>query len=263
MKDYYQILGVERGANDEEIKRAYRRLASQHHPDKGGDKAQFQEVQEAYATLSDPQRRSQYDNPMRGAHFGMGGMPGGFNIDEIFNMFGVNMRQQRSSPRISLWIGLEDVARGGPKMISLQVGDRVSNVQIDVPPGINDGDTIRYPKLSPDGQDLIITYRIKPHPVWQREGRNITMEQQVDLWDLILGCEITVTDLTNSTLVINVPAGTQPGSLLRARGRGLPPSSIPGHSGGPLGDLFVRVQTRIPDRISEDLMAAIRSERGH
>lgn len=262
MKDYYQILGVDRGASDDDIKQAYRRLASAHHPDKGGDTAKFQEIQEAYATLGDAQRRASYDNPMHRSHMHMGGMPGGFNIDEIFNMFGVNVRQQRANPRITLWINLEDAAAGGPKMISLQLGDRVSNVEIHVPPGINDNDTIRYPRLSPDGQDLIVTYKIKPHATWQRDGRNIITERQIDLWDLLLGCEISVTDLGGSTLMINVPAGTQPGNLLRARGRGLPPSAVPGHNGGPPGDLLVRVQVRMPNTISEDMQSAIRRERG-
>lgn len=263
MKDYYGILGVTKGASDDEIKRAFRRMASQHHPDKGGDTGRFQEIQEAYSILGDARRRAEYDNPVQRAHMNMGGMPGGFNIDEIFNMFGVNVRQQRANPRITLWINLEDCAIGGPKMISLQVGDRVNNVEIHIPPGIADGDTVRYPRLSPDGQDLIVTYRVKPHQTWHREGRNIITERSIDLWDLLLGCEISITDLSGVTLMINVPAGTQPGSLLRARGRGLPPSAIPGHNGGPPGDLLVRVQVRLPEDVSQELITAIRRERGH
>ena len=102
MKDYYSTLGVARTATDDEIKRAYRKLASQHHPDKGGDKAQFQAVQEAYSVLSDAQRRQEYDNPRSQAHFAAGP---GFNFDDIFGMFGVNMRQhQARSPRLNIWM---------------------------------------------------------------------------------------------------------------------------------------------------------------
>ena len=260
MKDYYQILGVLRNASDEDIKKAFRRQAMQHHPDRGGDQNRFQEINEAYAVLSDPERRAEYDNPRARVH--MGPMGGSFNMDEIFNMFGVNMRQRQSSARIALWVTLEDVARGGPRVIALQVGNSVSNAEIQIPMGVNDGDTIRYPRLSPDGNDLVVTYRVKPDPRWQRDGRNITTERAVDLWDLILGCEIPIMDLLGSTLMLTVPARTQPGSTLRLRGRGLPPSSIPGQAGGPAGDLFVRVQARIPTDISAELLAAIRQEKG-
>ena len=263
MKDYYQILGVPRNASEDDIKRAFRKQAMQHHPDRGGDQNRFQEINEAYATLSDPQKRAEYDNPRPqfGPGFG-GGMPGGFNMDEIFNMFGVNMRQRQGSARIGLWITLEDVARGGPRAIALQVGNAVSNVEVDVPVGVNDGDTIRYPGLSPDGHDLVITYRVKPDPRWQRDGRNIITERQVDLWDMVLGCEIPITDLTGATLMLSVPARTQPGSTLRLRGRGIPASTMPGRGGGPAGDLFVKVQARLPNTISTDLLDAIKRERG-
>ena len=232
----------------------------QHHPDRGGDQNRFQEINEAYAVLSDPQRRAEYDNPR--AHVHMGPMPGGFNMDDIFSMFGVNMRQRQSSARISLWITLEDVARGGPRVIALQAGNSVSNAEIEIPRGVNDGDTIRYPRLSPDGNDLVITYRVKPDPRWQRDGRNITTERPVELWDLIIGCELPVTDLLGSTLMLTIPPRTQPGSTLRLRGRGLPPTTIPGNAGGPPGDLYVRVQARIPTTISPELLAAIQREKG-
>lgn len=258
MKDYYQILNVARSASADEIKRAYRRLASQHHPDKGGDKERFQQIQEAYAVLGDDIKRREYDNPRSQFQ----GMPGGFNMDEIFNMFGVNMRQRQGAARISLWVTLEDVARGGPRVIALQSGNSVNNAEIEIPVGINDGDTIRYPRLSPDGNDLVITYRVKPDPRWQREGRNIITEQVVEIWDLILGCEIPVTDLLGASLMLTVPPRTQPGSMLRLRGRGLPPSMIPGQAGGPAGDLFVKVQARIPTDVSAELLAVIRREKG-
>ena len=258
MKDYYQILGIARSASADEIKRAYRRLASQHHPDKGGNKERFQEIQEAYAVLGDDSKKQEYDNPRSQFR----GMPGGFNMDEIFNMFGVNMRQRQGAARIALWVTLEDVARGGPRVIALQTGNSISNAEIEIPVGINDGDTIRYPRLSPDGHDLVITYRVKPDPRWQREGRNITTERPVEIWDLILGCEIPVTDLLGANLMLTVPPNTQPGSTLRLRGRGLPPSMIPGQAGGPAGDLFVKVQARIPTDINPELLAAIRRAKG-
>ena len=148
MKDYYNILGVDRSATSDDIKRAYRKLASQHHPDKGGDTARFQEIQEAYATLSDDSKRQQYNNPA--AQFNFGGTGSQFNFDEIFNIFGADLRGHRkSAPRMSLWISLADVMTGGPRSLSLQTNNSSTNVEINIPKCINDGDTVRYPGLAP------------------------------------------------------------------------------------------------------------------
>ena len=88
MSDHYSTLGVAKTATQDEIKKAYRKLASQHHPDKGGDTKKFQDIQTAYETLGDEQKRSQYDSPQpQGVHFEFGG-PGGFDLGSIFNMFG-------------------------------------------------------------------------------------------------------------------------------------------------------------------------------
>jgi curved DNA-binding protein len=260
MTDHYATLGVPRTATASDIKQAFRRLASQHHPDKGGDTAKFQAIQAAYATLGDDQKRAEYNNPR--PQFGPGPGPG-FNFEEFFGAFGAGQRGHRPAThaRISLWVTLEDVARGGPKIISLQMGRAASNVEINIPTGIEEGDTIRYAGLSPDGQDLIISYRIKPHSVWQRNRKDITAEQQIPLWDLILGGEVIIRDLLNNEMVITVPAKTQPGSLLRLRGRGLPPSSIPGKQTHGVGDLFVRVQALMPSQFSPALITAIEQER--
>ena len=257
MTDYYATLGVAKTATAAEIKQAFRRLASQHHPDKGGDTQKFQEIQAAYAVLGDEQKRAEYDNP-RPQFGGFGGMGGHeVNINDIFGqMFGgMRMHPRQQTPRLNLWVTLEDVARGGPKVVALQVGNRVSNIEINIPAGINDGDTVRYAKLSPDGNDLVITFRVRPDPVWHREGKNITTERTVPIWTLITGGEIIVTDLKGSDLALSIPAHTQPGSLLRARGRGLPGQSSPG-----AGDLFIKIQAKLPDRISPELMAAIKQE---
>lgn len=265
MKDYYSILGVNRSAGDDEIKRAYRRLASQHHPDKGGDTTKFQEIQEAYSTLSDPQARQLYDNPHLGKPQFTGGP--GFNFNDLFaQMFGQGFSpggRQPQAARITLWISLADVARGGPRIISLQVHNRVQNVEIDLPAGINDGDTIRYPGLSPDGQDLVITYRVHPDPRWQRNGRDVTGNTTVDVWDLILGCEHPVEDVLGNRFMLTIPPMTQPGSLMRMRGLGLPTNKMPGRQQhGAAGDLFFKIQARIPNNIPPDLLEQLRRLRG-
>ena len=262
MKDYYQILGVTRSATADEIKVAYRRLASQHHPDKGGDKERFQEIQQAYAVLSDPDQRQQYDNPR--PQFGpMNFGANGFDLDQIFNMFGAQMRGHQSrTPRLQLWIGLRDAAEGGTRTVAIQVNNTVENISIDIPVGVADGDAIRYPGLAPGRQDLIITFRIRPESGWTRDGVDVTRDISVSVYDLILGAEVAVEDIRGRQLLLKIPAGTQPGSLMRMRGQGLPASTLPGRAGGRAGDMLVRVAARVPTTFSSEFIDAVRRERG-
>lgn len=263
VKDYYQILGVPRTATSDEIKLAFRKLASQHHPDKGGDTTRFQEIQEAYAVIGDDIKRQQYDSPQpRGMQFDFG--TSGFDIDQLFAMFGGGARGQHvRTPRLTLWIGLRDAVEGGDRAVAMQVGKTVSNVSIAIPVGVTDGDSIRYPALAPGGQDLIITYRIRPEPGWIRDGQDLGCEVDVSIYDLILGNQISMQDVRGRSLLLTIPSGTQPGTQLRLRGQGLPASTIPGRHGQKPGDLLVRVRARLPDRFSDDFLAAARRERGH
>ena len=261
MKDYYKILGIDKKSSSEDIKRAYRKLASLHHPDKGGDTAQFQEIQEAYATLSDINKRQQYDNPK--PQFNFAGDGPGFNFEEIFNIFGADLRGQRNtSSRLSLWISLVDVMTGGTRNLSIQTNKGASNISINIPKGINDGDNVRYPGLAPDGQDLIINYRIKPDPKWRYEGLNLISESTVDIWDLILGSDLSVTDVVGNTYSISIPPETQPDAILRVKGHGLPARSLPGDRAyAPAGDLLIKLHTRITSPVHPDIIEAIRKSR--
>jgi DnaJ-class molecular chaperone len=260
MADYYQTLGINRDATPEEIKRAYRRLASQHHPDKGGDKARFQEVQAAYDALSNPQQRAAYDNP---GPFGPGGFSfnagGPFDFESIFNAFGTQFRnphqRMQQQARMTLWITLEDIAVGGAKTVSVGSTHGTTTVELEIPAGIEDGDSVQYPKIGPAGMDLIVTFRIHPNARWLRQGPNLTTEQAVTIWDLILGAEIPVRDVLGNNLSLTIPARTQPGTTFRLQGRGLRQ-----RSGAP-GDLFVRVQARIPDHIPLSVIEAIEQTR--
>ena len=262
MKDYYKTLGVDRTANPDQIKQAYRKLASLHHPDKGGDTSQFQEIQEAYATLSDNAKRSMYDRggDANNTQFHSGS---GFDFDAIFNIFGADLRgQRRSPPRMELWISLEDVATGGVRTVGLNINNARTNVEINIPPGIQNGDSVRYPGLAPDGQDLVITYRIKPHAMWQTDGINIVTERVVDIWDLVLGTNISIQDLLGKELLLTVPPETQPGSLLRARGLGLPARQLPGDKiQNHRGDLLVRITGKIFKPVDQSIIEAIRKSR--
>jgi DnaJ-class molecular chaperone len=256
MINYYQTLGVDRDATPDQVKRAYRKLASQHHPDKGGDKNKFQEIEEAYRTLSDPQKRAMHDNPGFGSQHGGFGSQGPFDFESIFNIFGTRFQhpgqQRRQQARMSLWITLRDVAQGGSKTISVGTPQGTHAVEIEIPLAINDGDSVHYAGIGPGGMDLVISFRIHPDPQWLRQDLNLSIELTVSVWDLITGGETTLRDLLGNTLSLTVPPKTQPGTMFRLRGRGL--SSRAGNS----GDILVKLQARIPDSISPELLDLIR-----
>ena len=258
MPDHYAALGVARTATQDEIKRAFRKLASQHHPDKGGDTRKFQEIQAAYDVLGDATKRQHYDSPQpQFAGFGPG--PGAtFDFNTIFDMFGTRFQQtQPQRPqhsRLTLWITLQDVAYPGPRTVSLGTHTGAHHVQVNIPNGIEDGDHVKYDNLAPGGQDLVITYRIHPNPRWQRNGANLTTDVPASFWYLVVGGDITVVDILGNQLALTVPPHTAPGTLLRARARGLTDRA------GNRGDMLVRLQATLPDTVSPELMAAIKQE---
>jgi DnaJ-class molecular chaperone len=260
MINYYQTLGVDRDATPDQIKRAYRKLASQHHPDKGGDKNKFQEIEEAYRTLGDPQKRAEYNNPRSHAHNFSSHHPGGggFDFQTIFDVFGARFQQpqQRTQrAQMTLWITLQDVAHAAQKTISVGTPQGTQVIEIDIPANINDGDSVQYSGLGPGGIDLIITYRIHPNPKWQRQGPNLTMEYELSVWDLILGGDITIQDILGNQLTLTIPPRTQAKTTFRLKGRGL------GQKGNSPGDMFVRVHGTIPAHIPEPLLDAIAQTR--
>jgi curved DNA-binding protein len=251
MSNHYQTLGVDRNATPDEIKKAYRKLASQHHPDKGGDKTKFQEIQSAYDTLSNPQKRAMHDSPQNPFSSTNGQ---GFDFDSIFNVFGARFNQPRQHQRamMTLWITLPDVARGGPKTVSVGTHQGTMTVEIEIPPGIDDGASVQYPGIGPGGMDLVITFRVHPNPQWSRQGSNLVCEQAVSIWDLILGSDVMVRDVLGNTLSLAIPPRTQPGTVFRLKERGLRQ-----RSGSP-GDLLVQIQAQIPDNISDELLSQIK-----
>lgn len=261
MTDHYVTLGVPKNASQDEIKRAYRRLASQHHPDKGGDKTKFQEVQAAYDVLGNEQKRAEYDNPR--SHFGNFNHDGvHVNVHDIFNqMFGGGFggfgqqHPRRNHFRLSLWIRLTDVANGGKKTVAVNSSQGSQAVEINIPLGLNDGDSVQYPGIAPGGQDLVITFRITPDPVWTRSSLNLTRDHKISVWDLILGGDTVVQNIYGESLTIRVPSKCQPNTLLRLRDQGLRDQN------GRKGDMMVRLIAEIPQTVSSELVEAIQKYR--
>jgi curved DNA-binding protein len=261
MTDHYQTLGIPRTATADEIKRAYRRLASQHHPDKGGNTEKFQQIEEAYRTLSDTEKRAQYDNPnpFFGQNPGGGWQQAGahFDMNDIFAMFGQGMRQQgrRNHVRMTAWVTLAEVVAGVSKTVNVGTSLGSSTVQIGVPKGIEDGDNVQYSGVAPGGMDLVVQFRIHPDRQWRRDRLNLYTDQRISVWDLILGTDLEVATINGATIVMRVPPRTQPGTTMRVRGHGIT------NQQGQTGDCFVRLQAELPDKISPEIVAAIQQHR--
>lgn len=252
MRDPYQTLGVDRGASAEDVKRAYRRLAAQHHPDRGGDTARFQEIQQAYDAITNPQPQG----PAQGsAHPFNNGFGFNFQFDDFFNMFQQHAQSRRNHIRISLWIDLRDVAVGGSRAVSVATQHGAQTIEIEVPLGINDGDHVQYQGLGPGGMDLVVEFRVKPSAEWQRQGLTLLCERSVMVWDLICGTVLRLTDISGQRLDATVPAMTQPGTVLRLRGRGLR------NRDGDHGDVLIRIDARLPDQIDPVLLHQIQQYR--
>jgi curved DNA-binding protein len=296
--DYYKILGVDKTASADVIKKAYRKLALKYHPDRnqGNKEAEdkFKQISEAYAVLSDKEKRQQYDT------FGSAGFQQrysqedifkGADLGEILREFGINLGGGRATFRTSrggspfddlfgfgggfdrggqtfydsrqtaqpikgndlileLPVSLEELLSGTEKTISLGRGVSAEKVSVKVPAGIQDGKKLRIggkgspsPVGGPPG-DLYLLIKILPHERFAREGDDLTVEEKVPFTSAVLGAEISVPTLGGRELKVRIPAGTQPLSKLRIKGKGLP-----GGPKGGRGDMFVRINIIVPKHL--------------
>lgn len=258
--DYYSILGVDKSASSQDIKRAYRKLASKHHPDKGGDGKLFQKIQEAYDTLGDENNRQQYDNPQPQFQFNSQHFQ---DINDIFSMFGQaggGRRPQNRDVTIAAEINLEDVLYGKQLIAAYRLRNgREENVNIDIPPGARHGDTIRYEGLGDDTDprvprgNLNVKIHINNHPVWRREGVNLIKTEQVNVFDLLLGCTVIIKTIDNKNIKLTIPRGTKPGTKFSMNGFGLPDMRSRRR-----GSAYIVVEALIPEISKQETLDKLR-----
>jgi DnaJ-class molecular chaperone len=258
--DYYNTLGVSKTATPDEIKKAYRKLASQHHPDKGGDKAKFQDIQAAYDTLSNSEKRQQYDNPMPQGFHHQGGMPQGF--ENIFSqMFGggnpfdpFNQRRQQPQQQVfrtTINVTLEQAFNGGEQLLKLQTPTNVHAVTIQIPKGIQNGNQMKIDNVL-DGASLIVDFRVEPHLKYDRQGNDLFCNHSISILDLIIGTTFEFITLSGKTLEVTVTPRTQPYIQLKLAGQGMPI-----HSTSRYGDQIILLKPFMPDIIDEQIINSI------
>jgi len=289
-KDYYEILGVDKKASQDEIKKAFRKLAVKYHPDKSqGDKAaeeKFKEINEAYEVLGDPEKRKKYDTlgenwrsyQQSGAQGGFdwsqfqqqGGAgqhyqyhgTGGFGEDDfsdffssIFGDMGGRFRQQRQSGyagqdyQTDITLTLEEAFNGTTRIIELD-GNKI---RLNLKPGIKDGQVLRLPgkggKGSGNGKagDLYANIFVRPHPVFERQDNTLKQTITIDLFTAILGGDTEVQTLTGR-LKVKIKAGTQSGSALRLKSKGMPVYNQTGQ----FGDMLLEIKVSIPEHLTDE-----------
>lgn len=273
--DYYSSLGLKRGASDDEIKKAYRKLAMKHHPDRGGDEKKFKEISMAYDALSDPEKKRIVDmggdpnaQPGMGRGFNQGPFEFHFgteNLNDIFGNFGFGfggprpMRRNKSL-NINVEITLEDVLTGKDLTAEVTIpGGRSKMINIAIPPGIESGQQIKYqgmgdnsiPDLRPG--DLIVNIYVKEHSVYKREGNSLIYEKNISVWEAILGTSIEIETLDKKTLTITVPKGCQPETVLSCKGEGLPEMRSKFR-----GNLLIKIKIHVPRNLTTEQLDKIK-----
>jgi len=259
--DYYKVLGLTPGASEEEVKKAYRKLASIHHPDKGGDTAKFQEIQGAYEAIvsGKANRHSSYqfhdfgNNGFQDLHemFNMGRRAGGRNWS-----FNSGWEEDISNPDVNISIPctLEEAHAGFTKTVEFTLPEGADKqITITFPPGSTKDIKIRYSgeggRLMPQkpAGDLYVKINIQPHKIWEVDRVNLHATIRISAWQAMFGTTVEIEDINGSLIEVLVPAGTQPGSQLRLKNRGL---NIRGSS--ERGNAFLTIEVIVPKLDPED-----------
>ena len=267
MKDYYNILGIQPNASEDEIRSAYKKLAMKHHPDRGGDQAVFQELQEAYSTLTDSQKRAQWEQQRAFGHehHGQGGFGFSFNfgpdINDILNQFhgggtffgqGFQRPQRNRDLRTMMEIDLESTLDAQTKYVEIRDQNGATRtVQVNIPRGVQSGMQMRFAGHGDNSVknvqpgDLFVEFRIRPHHEFRIDGINLIKKVNVNAIDAICGTTIQVIGLDKKQFDVKIPACTQPQTTLNLSQQGL--WNI---NHAIRGDLLLEINIQIPQFIT-------------
>jgi curved DNA-binding protein len=241
-KDYYQVLGVTRSAGADEVKRAYRKLARRYHPDVSKERnaeSKFKDVQEAYEVLRDPEKRAAYDQlgrdyrpgqqfrppPDWSQRFGQSGSQRFSDLNGFSDFFSSLFGGTAGGPAPEadagyLDVTVEEAFAGTKRRVVLHENGRPRSVDVQIPPGVSEGQSLRIAGGG-GGASLIFRVRLRPHPLYALQGKDVQVELPLAPWEAALGAKVAVPTL-GGTVELTVPAGAQSGQKLRLRGRGFP-----------------------------------------
>ncbi len=284
MKDYYDILGVDEKATGAEITKAFKVLAKKHHPDRGGDKDRFQEINEAHHTLKNSQKRHDYDTMRKfGSRSTGGGGEHPFFNEEIFgdffsgfggdnNGFRFNFtgrdgderifRNARQQPRgnrnvqVRMAISIKEAMMNNEKTISYKLpSGREEFATVNIPAGVQHGITFKYSGMGDDSiknmprGDLMVVMSVLDSDGFTRKGNDLYTDKTIDCFQAVRGHEFSLKLLEDKVIKVKVPAGTQPGTLLTMKGLGMPVHKTLNIR----GNLYVKVHILIPQLSAQDL----------
>ncbi len=280
--DYYKVLDVERTASTDEISKAYRKLARKFHPDLNQDdknaKKRFQEVQQAYDCLNDPEKRKMYDqfgsnyeqyggkSPFPGGQpsgAGGGGFDfgdifgkGGVDIGDIFSQLGGGQGRSRRSPQprgadisAEIAVPLKTIIHGGETRIQLDHNGKLESISVKIPAGIEPGKKIRLRGQGQPGGvgkagDLILKINLEPHPFFKIVGNNLELRLPISIPEAVSGARIDV-PTPSGTVTLTIPPMSNSGKKLRVKGQGMKGPA------GAVGDMVVELMIRLPEQIPD------------
>jgi DnaJ-class molecular chaperone len=279
MATHYETLGVAENATPEELKSAFRRLAKQHHPDMGGDVEKFQQINEAYNTLSDANSRAHYDHTLRNPqpqfnhnpyaqaqhrefHFNFGGGPDPMAAfhDQFFSQFGFQTRQQPKNRNLRVQLDLQflDTLHNQNKIIEFKTSNNTERLNVELPAGIEDGYVFTIPGRGDDANpgiprgNLEIQIRIHRHERFVKNNENIMEDITIDAFQAMLGCNILVLLPSGKTIELHIPAGTQHQGQFGITDEGFP------RQNGVRGKYIARINIKIPTVLTTEQLNLIK-----